>query len=155
MLLSLTQLALRRGLTLLVLVLILATGVALCIVFPVPELIILSGANGTLIQDYHNSTSSPLTLMDFTLKPWGQRWLMIVALPCLSKWIHRVSSTWVFLVQGCESYAAGKIHGKRGNPQDQEKNVMRASSNNQLSWFLCNLVLIYCTVINDLYVLTL
>lgn len=67
-LLSLTQLALRRGLTLLVLVLILATGVALCIVFPVPEPIILSGANGTLIQDY-NSTSSPLTLMDFTLNP--------------------------------------------------------------------------------------
>lgn len=67
-LLSLTQLVLRRGLTLVVLVLILAAGVALHVAFPVPEPTILSGANGTLIQDY-NSTSSPLTLMDFTLNP--------------------------------------------------------------------------------------
>lgn len=67
-LLSRTQLALRRGLTLLVLVLILAAGVALHVAFPVPEPSILSGANGTLNQEY-NATSPPLTLMDFTLKP--------------------------------------------------------------------------------------
>lgn len=67
-LLSPTQLLLRRGLTLLVLVVILAAGVALHVAFPVPEPTILSGANGTRMQDY-NSTSSPLPLMDFTLNP--------------------------------------------------------------------------------------
>lgn len=67
-LLSLTQLALRRGLTLSVLVLVLAVGVAFRVAFPIPEPTTLSGANGTLIQDY-NSTSSPLILVDFTLSP--------------------------------------------------------------------------------------
>lgn len=67
-LLSPTQLALRRGLALLVSVLIFASGVAVRIAFPIPEPTILSGANGTQIQDY-NSTSSPLTLVDFTLSP--------------------------------------------------------------------------------------
>lgn len=66
--LSPTQLLLRRGFTLLVLALILAGGVALRLVFPVPEPTLPSGANGTLTQDY-NSTSSPLTLMDSTLTP--------------------------------------------------------------------------------------
>lgn len=67
-LLSPTQLVLRRGLTLLVSVLILAIGVIVYLVFPVPKQTIRSGTNGTLIQGY-NSTSSPLTLMDFTLNP--------------------------------------------------------------------------------------
>lgn len=67
-LLSPTQLALRRGLALLVSVLIFASGVAVRIAFPIPEPTVLSGANGTQIQDY-NSTSSPLTLVDFTLSP--------------------------------------------------------------------------------------
>lgn len=67
-LLSLTQLVLRRGLVLLVLVIILSTGVALRVVFPVPEPTIPPETNGTLTQDY-NSTSSPLTLMDFALNP--------------------------------------------------------------------------------------
>lgn len=56
--LSLTQLVLRRGLILLVLVLILAAGVTLHVAFPVPEPTIPSGVNGTLVQGY-NSTSSP------------------------------------------------------------------------------------------------
>ncbi|XP_003971115.2 multidrug and toxin extrusion protein 1-like [Takifugu rubripes] len=67
-LLSLSQLVLRRGLTLLILVLILSTGVAFHFAFPVPEPTIVAETNGTLVQDY-NSTSSPLILMDFALNP--------------------------------------------------------------------------------------
>lgn len=46
----------------------------------------------------------------------------------------RFQALGVFLVRGRESDAAGKIHGKRRNLQDEENsNNLRAPRNNQLS----------------------
>ncbi|XP_040007090.1 multidrug and toxin extrusion protein 1 isoform X2 [Xiphias gladius] len=67
-LLSVTQLILRRGLTVFVSVLILAIGVALHIAFPAPEPSAESRANFTL--NWANaSTPTPLAPLDLTLKP--------------------------------------------------------------------------------------
>lgn len=66
--LSVTQLILRRGLTLLVSVLILAIGVAFHIAFPVPEPSAQSRANFTL--NWANaSTPTPLAPLDLTPNP--------------------------------------------------------------------------------------
>lgn len=65
-LLSVTQLILRRGLTLLVFVLILAIGVAFHIGFPVPEPTAQSKTNLTL-NWANDSTPTPLAPLDFTL----------------------------------------------------------------------------------------
>uniref|UniRef100_A0A3Q3SR67 Multidrug and toxin extrusion protein n=1 Tax=Mastacembelus armatus TaxID=205130 RepID=A0A3Q3SR67_9TELE len=64
-LLSVTQLILRRGLTMLVLVLILALGVGFHIAFPPPEPSAQSRANFTLTWA-NDSTPIPLTPLDFT-----------------------------------------------------------------------------------------
>lgn len=58
--LSVTQLLLRRGLAVLIVVLILAIGVALHVAFPVPEPTILSQTNGTMPES-NSFTSTPLS----------------------------------------------------------------------------------------------
>lgn len=66
--LSITQLILRRGLAILVLVLILITGVVFHIAFPVPERSALSKMNVTM--DWVNvSTPTPFALLDLTTAP--------------------------------------------------------------------------------------
>lgn len=66
--LSITQLILRRGLTVLVFVLILITGVVFYIAFPVPEHSALSKMNVTM--DWVNvSTPTPFALLDLTTAP--------------------------------------------------------------------------------------
>lgn len=66
--LSITQLILRRGLAVLVLVLILITGVVFHIAFPVPERGALSKMNVTM--DWVNvSTPTPFALLDLTTAP--------------------------------------------------------------------------------------
>lgn len=67
-LLSITQLVLRRGFFLLVLLVLFIASVAVHVVFPVPQPLIMPKTNGTLTQDY-NFTSSPVTLMEFPLNP--------------------------------------------------------------------------------------
>lgn len=64
-LLSVTQLILRRGLICLVSVLILATGVALHVAFPAPEPSAHSRANFTLSWA-NESTPTPLAPLDLT-----------------------------------------------------------------------------------------
>ncbi|KAK2879647.1 multidrug and toxin extrusion protein 1 isoform X1 [Channa argus] len=65
-LLSVTQLILRRGLTLLLLVIILAMGVAFHIAFPAPEPSLRSKANFTL-NWANDSSPAPLAALDLTL----------------------------------------------------------------------------------------
>lgn len=68
--LSVHQLILRRGLSLFVVVLLLAIGIAFHLAFPVPESTILPWSNITLSNNY---TSTPLSLWDVTLTPPTQR----------------------------------------------------------------------------------
>lgn len=69
--LSVNQLILRRGLTLFIVVLLFAIGVALHFAFPVPEPTILPWTNGTMSKNV-NFTSTPLSLWDVTLTPRSQ-----------------------------------------------------------------------------------
>lgn len=64
-LLSVTQLVLRRGLTLMVSVFILAIGVAFHIGFPIPEHTVQSTTNLTM-KWANDSTPTPLTALDLT-----------------------------------------------------------------------------------------
>lgn len=67
--LSITQLILRRGLAILVFVLILITGVLFYIAFPVPEHSALSKMNITM--DWVNvSTPTPFALLELTTALW-------------------------------------------------------------------------------------
>lgn len=69
--LSVSQLILRRGLTLFIVVLLFAIGVAFHFAFPVPEPTILSWTNGTMSKNI-NFTSTPPSLWDVSLTSQSQ-----------------------------------------------------------------------------------
>lgn len=78
-LLSVTQLILRRGLVLLVSVLILAIGVAFHLGFPPPEPTAQSKTNLTL-NWANDSTSTPLTPLDLISSLWAYVWPLKLAI---------------------------------------------------------------------------